>query len=63
MRLIVAAIAPLPGTGQPARAAFAKTNVVLSTFLEIVFALDEGDGDVMAVKGSEIDINWSFAGK
>ena len=60
MSFIAAAMTPLAGIGKPARAAFAKTNDVLKTFLATVFALDEGDG---AVKGSEVDASSSFAGE
>jgi hypothetical protein len=63
MSFITAAMGPLAGIGKPVRAAFAKTSVVLKTFLAAVFLLDEGDGDITAVKGSEIDVNRSFADK
>ena len=63
MSFIVAAMAPLAGIGTPVKAAFARINVVLKTFLVTDFALDERCDDVMTVKGPEVGVNWSFTGK
>ena len=41
MILIVAVIAPLPGTGTPLRASFSRSNVVLNTSLATVANFDD----------------------
>lgn len=59
MSFMAATMAPLAGIGKPVRAAFAKINVVLKTFLATVVALDE----VTFVKAPEVDVNWLFTGR